>query len=422
VPVDLPAVVRAQQHKVGMAATIIMLVLIARLTLYPAPGPLPSGFHSCVLCGTYGVADFIDNIILFVPLGAALRLAGLRRRTAWLVMLALAAGIETAQDWIISGRESSLSDLISNPLGGAIGIALTDLRGVLLAPRIDVARRLAAAAALAVVVVAAAVTWSLGLAIPRTGTYWAQVGSRLPQYVPFDGEILSPAIDGQPTDNGRVDSTTGAAMRLALRGGTARIDARVVPRIATLRLAPLITLYDQWRNEILVLGCRRGRAVFRLRTRSEPLRLHPVSFEAADGCAVGDTTVINAEPLAGGALVRLETARAGHRTVTTQGIGPWLGWHLLVPDDGWWSGLDTVFTILWMAGLIGPMAYWRARADRMGGNRRVPAGFVGAIAAVVAATLVVIPLIADSHPAPAIAWLGATVGAAVGWLGAQWNN
>jgi VanZ family protein len=403
----LARVVRVQQHKAGATATIIMLLVIARLTLYPAPGPLPSGFHRCILCGTFGLADFIDNVILFVPLGFALRLAGVRRLPAWLFMAALATGIETAQDFIISGRESALGDLIANPLGGAIGIALADIRGLIFAPTAAAARRLAAGAALGLVILAVFLAWAFQLSIPATGTYWTQLASRLPQYVPFEGAILDATINGQPVTNGRVDSAASEAMRSSLLAGTARVEARIVPATRADRVTPLVTVYDRWRNEIFILGCRRGRVVFRARTHSANVGLHPASFQAPGGCLVGDTTTVVAEPLDHSEKVRLTIESHGQRTVATHGAGLWLGWHVLVPNDGWWSDLETPFTILWMVALFLPIAYWSARAHL--------------IAAVLVVTLLVIPVIGGSTVAPLVAWIGGAGGAALGWMCAQWR-
>jgi hypothetical protein len=422
----LAYVVRAQQHKAGTAATIVMLLLIARLTLYPSVGPLPSGFHRCILCGEYGLADFIDNVILFVPLGFALRLAGMRRWSAWLLTAAMAVGIETAQDWVIPGRESSLSDIISNPLGGAIGIALADMRVRLLAPSATTARRLSTAAAVAITAFAAVMTWGLARAVPKTGAYWTQVGSRLPQYVPFQGSILHATIDHAPIGNGPLDSATEHAIRAALRDGTARIDIQMVPRARTERIAPLVTIYDQWHNEIVAVGCRRDRIVFRTRIHARNLRLHPVSFEVPGGCVTADTTSVTVQPLPRGTAVRFTTVSGTRRIETTVGTGVWLAWHLLVPNDGWWSKLSTAFTILWMAGLFVPLAYWRARLERARGRPDVSLGRVSAgsallIATVLVVTLVVLPLAAGSIVAPPIAWLGAVGGAAIGWFLAQWS-
>src|SRR5579862_3868147 len=122
----MASVAPAQQKALGSATSLFALILIARLTLKPLGGPLPSGFHWCVFCGSFGAADFLLNIALFVPLGWGLRMAGVRRWPIYLFGLLLAGTIETLQDFVVSGRESGLNDLISNPLGAVIGVALAD--------------------------------------------------------------------------------------------------------------------------------------------------------------------------------------------------------------------------------------------------------------------------------------------------------
>jgi glycopeptide antibiotics resistance protein len=61
------------------------------------------------------------NILLFVPLGAALRLRGLSLVSAVLAALALSAGVELAQAIVVSGRTTSVDDLLLNTLGAALG-------------------------------------------------------------------------------------------------------------------------------------------------------------------------------------------------------------------------------------------------------------------------------------------------------------
>jgi VanZ like family len=420
---DFARVVRAQQHKTGAAATLVMLLVIVRLTLLPAgPGPLPSGFHTCLLCGTYGLADFIDNTILFIPLGFALRLAGVRRWTAWLFMAALSAGIETAQDWLVSGRESALGDLVANALGGAIGIALADLRGALLAPSRRAAQRLAAGAAAAVVGIAVLLAWGFQLSIPAEGVYWTTVHPHLPHYLPFQGSVLDATLDGLPIVCCRRDSATSQAIRASLEGGTARISARIVPtglpESGAGRITPIVTIYDRWRNEILMLGCRRGHLVSRTRTHTDNVALHPIALETPqpNACVIGDSTTVTAEPLGRSARVRLTLSRQNDSIVTTQGAGIWTGWHLYVPSDGLWSDVEGPLTVLWCALLFVPFAYWRARADRAG-----PAVILHA-AAVIIVTLVIIPVAMGSTVAPVVAWIGSIAGASIGWLAAQWEH
>src|SRR4029077_6988777 len=77
----------------------------------------------CVACGDRGRADFLLNVILFLPLGCALRLAGARIRTAVLIGMFLSITIELTQAFI-PGRDTSLGDVISNTTGTFLGFVV----------------------------------------------------------------------------------------------------------------------------------------------------------------------------------------------------------------------------------------------------------------------------------------------------------
>src|SRR5919199_723337 len=64
-----------------------------------ARGPLPAaaGNPWCILCGEYGAQDFVANILLFVPFGAGLSLAGVSRRRALAVAALTTLCIELLQ-------------------------------------------------------------------------------------------------------------------------------------------------------------------------------------------------------------------------------------------------------------------------------------------------------------------------------------
>ena len=101
-------------------------------TLTPAPGD-PVGSRVCLICGANGGVDAILNVLLFVPFGAGLALAGVRFRWAILVVILLSACVETAQ-LFIPGRDTSLGDLATNTIGGALAYTLVRSAGVWLRP------------------------------------------------------------------------------------------------------------------------------------------------------------------------------------------------------------------------------------------------------------------------------------------------
>jgi glycopeptide antibiotics resistance protein len=77
------------------------------------------------------VTEGLLNVALFVPLGAALNLAGLSVRRTLLAGLALSTSIELLQLLVIPGRFGQLQDILANTIGAAIGALLIRL----LAPR-----------------------------------------------------------------------------------------------------------------------------------------------------------------------------------------------------------------------------------------------------------------------------------------------
>src|ERR1700716_4152161 len=106
-------------RRVGWIITIASAVVIAFATLLPEPpGPVVS--HFCLVCGSFGTVDAMLNIVLFVPLGIGLGLTGVPGKRALLAICALSALIETAQFFVMSGRDSTLGDVLTNTAGGAL--------------------------------------------------------------------------------------------------------------------------------------------------------------------------------------------------------------------------------------------------------------------------------------------------------------
>jgi glycopeptide antibiotics resistance protein len=68
--------------------------------------------------------ETVANVMLFVPLGAALVLSGLSSRGSILCGLVLSISIELAQLLVVPGRTSSVDDVLLNTLGTAVGCLL----------------------------------------------------------------------------------------------------------------------------------------------------------------------------------------------------------------------------------------------------------------------------------------------------------
>src|SRR5215510_13320627 len=106
----------AQQSKWGSIIAVGSILFICVATLTPGSPPSPDDATSIChwWCEDSLVADFARNILLFLPMGFGLRLAGVRSSWAILAGVCLSATVELLQIRIIVGRDASVLDWISN--------------------------------------------------------------------------------------------------------------------------------------------------------------------------------------------------------------------------------------------------------------------------------------------------------------------
>jgi hypothetical protein len=410
------SVARAQQKALGFATSLCALALIARLTLKSLGGPLPSGFNWCVFCGSFGAADFLLNIALFVPLGWGLRMAGVRRWPIYLFGLLLAGTIETLQDFVVSGRESGLNDIIANPLGGIVGVWLADHMRLIFAPDAKTSRRLALGAAAAWLGLAAILPWLMGPSLPRA-QYWEQVAADLPKLGKYRGQILAATYNGQLFQNGRLTDSASAAMRNDFMHGRAQVNVVTIPAPNVGgHVAPIVGVFDGEREEIFMVACAGNDLAFGVRTHLDDLRFHSpahrlhgvIPCDPSDPPPEApDTVRIHAEVDHVG--LKLTAERAGRVASSRPDAGAWQAWRILISDSyGRQASFAHLVTALWVVIWLAPLGYWLGRA----------AWPLSASAAIVGITLVgsflAFPALAGSPVAPALIWAVAAIGLVAG--------
>ena len=123
---------------VAVAGVLVALAGIAELTLFGTQGlgadPRRELDPIAGAWGWSGIAwrPVLDNVTLFVPLGAGLAAWLIHRRPILLLGAALlvSIGVETFQ-WVVpSGRIANSADVLANTLGAALGLLLAHLSGV----------------------------------------------------------------------------------------------------------------------------------------------------------------------------------------------------------------------------------------------------------------------------------------------------
>ncbi|HEX5385591.1 MAG TPA: VanZ family protein [Gemmatimonadales bacterium] len=399
--------------RLGASITAMGLVAIFLATLTPAPdqarlvAKLPTW---CLVCGDLGGVDVTLNVLLFIPFGIGLTLAGVRWRRVILIAAVTSGCIELLQYSAIVGRDASLSDFLTNTLGGALGALIANTARTWLTPRSAPARRLAAAAALVWIAQAVVTAYALTPSLPRS-VYWGQHAPDLEQFERFRGQVVSADIGPAEIPEGRLRNS--ARVR-ALLLDSATFQAIAVPAGPTPGLAPVASIFDGDKNEIALLGQDGVDLVFRLRTHAVDLRLRPPALRVASAFAAGPAdTVRMSGVLVGNRLVARVSAGSATREAA-RALSPQWGWSLLLPFHHAF-GADTAWvTALWIAAWLAVLGYW----TRQGWTAPASAALV--LLATAVAGLVVVPWVFGFEPAPFTQWLGAVCGAAIGWGAGAW--
>ena len=367
----------AQQSKWGSIIAGVTVILICVATLTPGTPPSAAEIAACQgWCGDSLVADFVRNVILFLPLGFGLRLAGVRMSRAVLVGTCLSATVELLQIRIIVGRDASVLDWISNSLGTAAGVIIATHRSTLIRPRPRTASALCTAALALWVGILLLGAWGIQPA-PSSDPYWGQRAPELGDFPPFRGELLSARVNAVEIPSARmVDDDT---IRGGLRAGRVRVEAivRPGPPPPPTGVAPILRIADGAEREILMLGRGGGELVFRVRLRASTLRLETPAFALAGafGNTAGDYRRMVDRPESlfasvDGGRVRLVARGDGESRSREFEMSPAVAWSFFLPWDYWFGPNAASISRVWLLALLFPVGYWAALTTEQRGERR----------------------------------------------------
>jgi hypothetical protein len=348
--------------------------------------------------------DVFLNVLLFVPLGLGLGLLGL----PWPVVVAAGLGasglVELLQMKVVAGRDASVSDLITNSVGAILGAGLSRHWRTLIRPAAGTAAALAAAWGLGWLCLAAATGAGLH-PVPTDATWYGQWAPDLGHLDRFRGTVLSARAGGTRLPPGRWDDTPAWRSRLTRPDFSVGATIRIGP--APRHLAPIVSVFDANRKEVLLLGQWGDDVVYRVRMAPARLRLRNPAVRLPRG--------LDAPP---GSEVRLEGGTLGPGyVVVADGPGgrrarelpfsPHWTWALLLPYDYALGPEADAITALWLLAVLVPLGWWSARASRRG---PVAAAFL------LVAGVAGVRAFLGFESAPAGEWLGAGGGLALGWL------
>ncbi len=361
--------------------------------------------HSCLFCGSYGLADALRNIALFGPLGFVLPRALGSTRVALVALILLAVGIEVSQ-LVIPGRDSNPSDVLFNTLGGVLGVGLIRSLSTWFVPGPAPRRAFVALYCAGLLLAFGGVGIASRPILPVGGVIgqWAPIRER---HVPFAGLIHSVEIEGRTLPSWAVpggremfrDFLDSRPLTVRFSRGTQTQGPQLLARVVM-----------PGNRELLVLGIQGDGVVVRVRSGFTQLRLYePVTTlpGVLTGVAAGDAVELSVFRLPDRFCV--ETSRSASRVCRpAMTAGRW--WALGVDTHGWTIPQWTAMIVFAMTLLGLPAGWW-------GGFRTGLVGVSGVALGVWAVTTLT-PL----GPAPWEAFpllAGAGLGAVLGRL---WKN
>ena len=404
-----------------VAVTLLLasLIAVAAATLTPtAASDQPISFW-CLKCGERQAVDLLLNILLFVPVGAALGLYGVRFRRAVFLALFCTCAIEALQFLVVPGRYASLRDILANFAGAMTGYLLCRDWLILVAPSHRAARILATAAAILWIVTQAFTAWAMVMT-PPPEPWWAQLQPSHDRYpAVFTDRILAVSVGSiriRNSDQLPSDDTQTMREQL-LAGAPLRV---VVTNVDTTRREAPIAIISGGPVHDVVWWAQEGRdGIFSVAVRGTLLGLRTPSVRIADvvPSARGDTLALAGAYRRGMYELRAEN-RHGVRHRELRASASW-GWAFLLPFPLFAFGSTVIgLTALYLAAVWCVLGYWNARSVGAA-NAIIPvAGMLMAIllGLGVAPMMFALPIAHWSE------WLAAIVGGAAGWSIARKNQ
>lgn len=395
-----------RQRRLGYAIAAAAFLVIGVLTLLPASGEVARAARTpvwCILCGDLGTVDFLLNILLFVPLGIGLRLAGFSWRRAIVLAALLSCGVELLQMKVITGRDASLGDLIANTLGGALGAVAGTHWQLLIRPKAPQAQRMALTLAITLLAIWVGTAWALGPAFPRGARWYGAWAPELDNLETFPGRPLMVIAGGEPLlpggpalDQQRLEDAVTARPSIAFRAILAEQPTG---------MAPIGLIVDGWHRDVILIGQDRQDLAFQISMRASIVKLRTPTVNLRNGMAGQPGDTAEAEGALRDGVFELRSQLHGRELTRRLPLSASWGWSLVTPWNSVLGEEVRSLTAFWIVGLVALLVYWSVLA---GGASLVT------IPVTLLLMLAAIPAAASFPPVHWSEWAAAAVGVLIG--------
>lgn len=380
------------------------LIGVATLIPYPEQAALSRSTPlGCLVCGELGGVDVVLNLALFVPLGIALSRLGLPALQCLVVAFATSLAIELSQATLVAGRDPSLSDLLTNTIGGWTGALVGTSLARLWRPDRGLAGRLA---------LTAAAGWLLLLG----GTAWAVLPAPAAQALAIAEAPRLPLVD---TFAGRIE---GVQVTGSIASGSLAVHASARLDGWTDHLAPAVDLVGPRSIVAARLGQLGQKVTFGVRSNANRVRLRPplVKVYRALPPAQGQRVELGGGMRGPRLWARAESG--GHVEAAELALTPGLGWLLLLPLTFYpFDYRPELTTAAWVALPLLLVGFWAGRrAAWARATARHAATGAAAGALLLAIGLSLMPVLFGLEADGWVSWAACAAGLAAGWIAGRY--
>ncbi len=380
--------------RISIALSILSTAAILFFTLRPGATWVTHGWSFDLWAGDTALADLIANLLLFLPLGLSLTLAGVRPWRVVALGALLSCTVEFLQQWI-PGRDPSVGDILCNTISTALGALL-----VARAPAwLFVSPRRSAWQARLTAIVAVLVWYGTGAMVRHTVP-------PMPYHI-----VTTPDFEHYGLYDGRIVNITPGL-------GSLEVTAVAAPSPPG-QTSPLFAVLDRQGVKVIMLSVDGADLTLRYSMPALQATLEQPDLRlrgALRGVAPGDTFIAKTWHDSTNVCLRVNATERCHLGYT---IGD--GWKLIYYPQGrpaWMLGL---LNMLWIAGGVIGVGYWGARSggekdggENNGGEGRRGGG--GLAIGIVIAGILLVPLLTGLKATPITEWIGALAGMGVGYL------
>ena len=385
----------------GVAASTFAILLA---TLHTSGSELAEGWTWSLTSGESALAELIQNLLLFIPLGLSLSLAGVPLLRTVAIGAGLSFTVEFLQQWI-GGRDPSVGDLVNNTVSTALGAGLARL-----APRfLHTPPHRSAWHALGTAVIAVLA--------------WFGTAALLRSTFPPPPYYVIPKPDYHAWGHYRGEIRSARLERAMLIVGS------VAPARWPGRISPLAAVLDAQGTRATILAVDGPDLSLRYHMPAVRFTLEQPDLRwrgALATIAPGDTFSAATGRDRGSVCLALNR---DWRCGLGYTIGD--GWRLIFDPQGWPAWMLALINACWVAGCVIGVGYWAARTtggEKDGGEGAAKGRRWATIAKVAVALsllgLIVVPLATELNATRLVEWIGALVGIEAGLIlgGRSWND